>query len=347
MTTQKIQQQQGQAVLAFFRMLSGGWTARMFQVAAELGIADLLKDGPKTAAELAKATQTHTPSLTRLMRALVALGVFAEQEPDVYSQTDLSCYLCEDYPGTLRSFALFSGLDWIWATWRELSYAVKTGQSAMKHAHGMNAWQYLDAHPQESLIFNKALAEFSALINPSILESYNFSSFQTLVDVGGGHGSFLMLLLERYPSLHGILFDRASVMEEAKALYAQTPFASRCTFVAGNFLTELPSGADVYLFKFIANDWGDEYLRQMLTVCRNVIPAYGKLLVMEFVLVPQRPTITATLMDITTFLSFEGGRGRTELEFRTLFTDAGFTLSRIIPTSSGVYILEGVPNSTV
>jgi len=352
MTTQQREPQQaanpqdGQAAFALFGMVSGAWAAQVLQVGAKLGIADVLKDGPKDIAELAAATETHAPSLTRLMRALVSLGVFAEQTPGLYSMTPLSWHLCDDAPGSLRNFILFFGLDWSWNIWNELPYALKTGASAMQHAHGKTIWQHMDERPDDLRMLNKGINEFSTLVNPTILAAYyeGFSSLKSLVDIGGGYGNFLQLLAANNPEFHGTLFERPPVIAEAKDVWARSPYASRGTLVEGSFLTdELPAGLDAYFYKFVLNDWGDEYVKPMLDACRRAIPAHGKLLIAEFILV-EKPEPISTLMNVLTFLSFEGGQGRTEEEFRTLLQNSGFTLTRIIPTPSGVGIIEGVPS---
>lgn len=342
MTTQEVAPAQGEAALTLVGMSAGAWSTRVLQVGTELGIADVLKDGPKTLAEIAEATDTHGPSLGRLMRALVAMGIFAEVAPGTYGMTDLAWPLCRDHPGSVRNFILFFGFDWAWSLWSELTYAVKTGQSAMKHVHGKNIWQYIDAHPEDLHVFNTGMSEFSNLINPSIIDAYDFSAFQSLVDVGGGLGHFLQLLAERNPSFQAILVDRPSVMEEAKAIYDQSPLGPQFTLVGGDFLTEVPAGADAYLYKFIANDWNDDYVRQFLAACRRAIPAHGKLLITEFLLT-ENPDLMSVLMDIMTFLGFEGGHGRTEAEFQALLNEAGFKITQIIPTMTGLHIIEAVP----
>ena len=343
MTTQAIDPQQGQNAFALFGMLSGAWGARVLQVGTELGIADILKDGPKTVEDIARATEVDPSSLTRLMRALVALGIFAQPQPGVYGMTPLAWHTCKDYPGTLRNFILFFGREWSWNIWSELPYAIQTGKSAMRHVHNKNIWQYVDEHPADLRMLNEGIDEFSALINPSIIASYDFSAFQSLVDVGGGYGNFLRLLADRNPSFHGILFDRPSVIEDAKELYAPTPYAPRFSFVGGDFFEEMPAGADAYLYKFIINDWGDEFARKMLKQCRQAIPDHGKLLITEFLLV-DNPDPLSALMNVLTFLGFEGGQGRTEEEFRALLKETGFTLTRIVPTPSSLYVIEAVPS---
>lgn len=335
--------QPGQAAFALFGILSGSWAAQVLMVGAELGLADALLSGPKTMGELAVATESHAPSLTRIVRALVALGILAEPQPGLYANTPLSVHLCKDTPGSLREFLLFFHRDWAWSIWNELLYSVKTGQSAMRHAHGMGIWEYVDEHPADLRMLNTGTDQFSTLINPTLLAAYDFSAFRTLTDVGGGFGNFLCLLCETNPSFHGTLFDRPSVIGETRKIYTGTPFESRLTMVPGNFFEELPAGRDAYFYKFVINDWGDDYVRQTLTACRKAIPSHGKLLIAEFVLT-EKPDPISALMSVVTFLGFDGGHGRTEAEFRALLKECGFTLTRIIPTASSLSLIEGVPD---
>jgi hypothetical protein len=335
--------QSGQAAFALFGMLSGSWAAQVLLVGTELGIPDALLDGPKNMEELAKATETHTPSLTRLVRALVSLGILAEQQPGQYSNTPLSLHLCKDTPGSMREFLLFFSRDWSWSLWNELLYAIKTGKSAMRHGYGMSIWEYVDSHPEDLRMLNVGIDQFSTLINPTLLAAYDFSAFQSLIDIGGGYGNFLKLLAANNPAFHGTLLERPAVIEAAKEHYAGTPFEARVTLAPGNCFEELPAGRDAYFYKFVLNDWGDDYVRQTLMACRRAIPEHGKLLIAEFLLT-EKPDPISTLMNVVTFLGFEGGHGRTEEEFRTLLQECGFTLTRVVPTASSLYIVEGVPS---
>lgn len=339
----EIDPQAGQAAFALFGIVSGAWAAQVLQVGTELGIADVLKGGPRSIEDLASATGTHAPSLTRLMRALVALGVFSQPQPGVYGMTPLSWHLCGDYPATLNHFIRFFGLDWCWNIWNELPYAMKTGGSAMRHQHGHSIWQHMDERPADLHMLNAGIDEFSRLVNPTLLAAYDFSSFRSLVDIGGGYGGFLQLLAANNPAFHGTLFERPPVIAEAREVWSKSPNASQATLVAGSFLTdELPAGLDAYFYKFVLNDWGDDYVRSTLAAVRRAIPPHGKLLIAEFLLV-ENPEVISTLMNVLTFLSFEGGQGRTEDEFRALFEETGFTLTRVVPTPAGVCIIEGVP----
>jgi hypothetical protein len=334
--------QPGQAAFALFGILSGSWAAQVLLVGTELGLADALLGGPKTIVELAEATGSDAASLMRIVRALVSLGILAEATPGQYSNTPLSLHLCKDVPGSMRDFLLFFNRHWSWSLWNELLYAVKTGNSAMRHGYGVSIWEYVDQHPEDLRMLNVGIDQFSTLINPTILQAYDFSAFQTLIDIGGGYGNFLRLLAENNPSFHGTLFERPSVIEDARKFYAGTALESRLTLVPGSFFEDLPQGLDAYFYKFVINDWGDEYVRQMLTSCRKAIPSNGKLLIAEFVLT-EKPDPTSTLMSVVTFLGFEGGHGRTEDEFRKLLKECGFTLTRVVPTASSLSIIEAIP----
>jgi hypothetical protein len=335
--------QPGRDAFALFGILSGIWASQVLMVGTELGLADALLAGPKTVEELAAATDSHAPSLAHIVRAMVALGLLAEPRPGFYSNTSLSLHLCKDTPGSLREFLLFFRKDWAWSIWNELLYSVKTGQSAMRHIHGMGFWEYVDKHPEDLRMLNTGTDQFSTLLNPIILAAYDFSAFRSLTDVGGGLGNFLCQVCERNPLFHGTLFDRPSVVEEAREMYAGTPFESRLTMVPGNFFEELPAGRDAYFYKFVINDWGDDYVRRMFTACRRAIPAHGKLLIAEFVLV-EKPDPASAMMSLETFLGFEGGHGRTVEEFRALLKECGFTMTRVVPTASSLSLIEGVPS---
>jgi hypothetical protein len=327
-----------------FKMVAGIWRTRPLHVAVELGLADLLKDEPKTVEQLARETQTHAPSLRRLLRALAAQGIFVEQANSIYAQSELSDYLRRDHPDSLHYMARMMASDWEWQSWRALPHSIHTGKPALEHVFHMTLWEYFAHHPEDAQVFNRSMTSFSKLFNPSIVAAYDFSQFQTLADIGGGHGNFLLSLLEQYPDLHCILYDHPAVIEEAKTVQAQTPLTQHCTFTAGDFFEEVPAGADAYFMKFILHDWDDEHCRTILSNCRTAMPAHGKLLVADHVLIPGA-SITGTTLDITMLVCTHGGLERTEEEFVALFASAGFKLSGIFPTATEMYLLEAVPIS--
>jgi hypothetical protein len=188
-------------------LLLGFVASRALQVAAEMGVADALADGPKDCATLASGLGAHAATLHRLLRALASHGVF-EQLPDGrYANTDLSEYLRDAAPSSLRGLARMYGDAAIWHSWEALEHSVRTGEPGFMHMHGVAPFDYLAAHPESAQRFDDAMVSSSGMMNPAIVEAYDWTQFGTLVDVAGGAGSTLAAVLEVTPGLHGVLFD--------------------------------------------------------------------------------------------------------------------------------------------
>ena len=169
----------------------GHWIARLTYVAADLRLADLLKDGPRTAEQLATATGVQAPALYRVLRALASVGVFAETKGGRFKLTPLAATLQTGVPGSMRGWALMINENYEWAAWEELLHGVKSGEMPFLKAHGVLPFEYLEKHPKDLEIFGESMTSLSATENPTIAAAYKFSSVRTLVDVGGGHGSLL------------------------------------------------------------------------------------------------------------------------------------------------------------
>lgn len=323
------------------RLLSGYWIAQAVSVAAQLGLADLVKNGPRAVPDLAKATGTHTRSLHRLLRTLASEGVFAEDAQGRFGLTPLAECLRSDRPGSQYSVALMMG-DEHYRAWADLLYSVQTGRPAFDRIFGQPIFNYLAANPRAARVFDDAMTGIHGTETADMLDAYDFAGVATLADIGGGNGSTLAATLQRYPNLHGILFDRPDVVERAKANLEAAGVAGRCTAVGGNFFEAVPSGGDVYLMRHIIHDWDDEQSLAILRNCRKVVPAAGKLLLVEAVIPPGNEPFFGKLLDLN-MLVIPGGLERTEAEYRELFTAAGFRLSRIVPTRSWVSVIEAVP----
>ncbi len=325
-------------------MIFGMWVPRAVQIAAELGLADLLADGPRKINELAAVTETHAPSLYRLFRVLASVNVFTEIEPELFAQTDCSTYLVSSHPASLRDAARMSGAEWQWRSYAALPHSIKTGEPAFNQVYGVDLWQYFaEIDPAAGQAFDAAMTNLSVQSNELIARTYDFSSFRTLVDVGGGRGSTLATVLATHPGLHGILVDRLSVVAGAKEVLQAAGVADRCQVVPGDFLTDsIPAGADTYMFRNVLHDWNDEDACAVLRNCRQAMPGQGRVLVIEQVLPPPPAKVPwrAAGLDITMLIN-HAGRKRTEQQFQTLFGAAGFSLTRILPTASPLSIVEG------
>ena len=324
------------------RELIGGFRAtQLIYVAAKLGIADLLKHGPKTSDELAESVGAQPHALYRVLRALAGLGIFEEGRDGRFDLTPLAEPLRTGVPGSLRAWAVINGGEWQ-RSWGDLMYSVRTGRPAFDNVYGMGFWEYHDKNPETAESFNEGMSEIAERVLAGVVEAYDFSGATTAVDVGGGHGSLIAAILKANPHLRGVLFDKPAVVESARAAIEARGLAGRCELVAGDFFESVPGGADLHLLKWIIHDWDDDRAIMVLRSCRHALAGNGKLLVVERVIPPGNEPSEGKLGDIM-MLVLMGGLERTEAEYRALFAKAGFTLTRIVPTASPFSVIEGVP----
>jgi hypothetical protein len=329
------QQQLSQIIMAY-------WHSQAVYVAAELGIADLLKDGPRGIADLAAATHTHADSLFRLLRALASIGVFAETVPRTFAMTPLAEGLRSDAPQSQRALARMMGAEQYQA-WGDLLYSVQTGHKAFDRMFGKPIFDWLAEHPDKAEIFDGAMTGIHGRETGAVIEAYDFSGIRVLADVGGGNGSNLIAVLQANPQLRGMLFDLPHVVERARPHFEDAGVAERCTLQGGSFFESVPGGADAYLMRHIIHDWDDELSRTILRNIRKVIPAEGKLLIVEAVIPPGNDPFPIKFLDLT-MLTIPGGKERTRQEYETLFRESGFSLARIVPTATDMSVIEGTPS---
>ena len=228
-------------------MLGGHRVTQALYVAANLGIADLLRDGARSSDELAKTTRTHPGALRRLMRSLVSVGVLEEDTRGRFRLTPVGACLRSDAPGSLRAAVLFSGGQESWRAWGALLHSVTTGTPAFEHVFGKGVFDHHAEHPEQGKIFDEAMVAFTAQVADAVVRAYDFSKFETVVDVGGGTGAFLAAILRSYTGLRGILFDMPSVVARAPGVLAGAGIADRCAIVGGSFFESIPEGGDAYV----------------------------------------------------------------------------------------------------
>lgn len=321
-------------------LLWGLIPSRAVSVAAKLGIADLLATGPSTADELAKATGTHAGSLRRLLSALTSLQIFGEDASGVYRNTTLSETLRSDHPYSMRALAMLWGRPLFLQSWQNLDAAIASGVPAFDSLYGQSFFEYLEQHPEDASIFNAAMSRSTAADVSAVLQSYDFSRFQQIVDVGGGHGGFLRAILSATPHLLGVLYDLPSVVATVEATVGD--IAGRCEVRSGNFFEAVPEGADGYLLRRIIHDWDDEASLKILRNCRRAISTGGTLLLVERVLKAPNESDWGKFMDLHMFVIL-GGRERSEPDFRALLRKAGFALTRVLSTAGPHSIIESRP----
>jgi len=311
-------------MMAFVELVSGFWISQAMNVAAKLGIADLLTEEAKSIDELAQATNTHTPSLYRLLRTLASVGVFTEVEPHRFALTEIGEYLRSDNPDSLRYQAIMHGDEWHWLGIGEMFRTIKDGKPGIQHLYHVDRyWEYLAQNPEFQSSFNKAMLGVSKNYHTPLIESYDFSKFTKVVDVAGGEGIFLSSILKANPHLHGVLFDMPSTITKAADFLEKEGLADRCKTVGGDVFKGVPAGGDVYTMLYIMIDWDDNSCLKILQSIRQAITDKGKLLIIDSIIPVGDQYSWIKWVDLFE-LCLGYGKVRTEAEFRENFEQAGF-----------------------
>lgn len=330
---------------ALYRLTVGFRVSQAIKVVVELGIADLLGNDPKSTEELANATGSHANSLFRVLRFLAGVGLFTEEPTRCFILTPLGAGLRADVPGSIRPIAREFVGEAQWKAWGELLRAVRAGEPAFDLAHdGMTYFEYLESDPDAADIFNVAMTGNTARSGDAMMRVYDWSGIKTVVDVGGGQGYLLATILQGHPEMRGVLLDRPKVVAQAKALLEERGVADRCQIFDGNFFVRVPAGGDAYVLRNVIHDWNDQDALAILGRCRDAMPDSGKVLVVERVVGSDYRELSPVLNADLAMLVLGKGRERTEAEFRTLFSQAGFRLTRVLPLEDGpkLCVLEGV-----
>ena len=328
-------------------LIAGYWVSRLIYVVAKLGIADLLKDGPRTTGALAAAAGVHAPALYRVLRTLSGYGLFTETKGKCFKLTPLGATLRTDVPASMHAFALMLVEKHVWDAWEQLLFAVRTGQLPFDKIFGMPFYKYLEQHPDDLKVFGESMTSLSGTENPEIAAAYRkihkAAAIRTLVDVAGGHGSLIAMILKEHQTLRGVLFDVPPVIARAgnERHVTAKGVANRCTLVSGDFFESVPKGGDAYILKYILHNWDDESSVKILTNCRGAMNPKGRILVADAVIPPGDKPDWGKLLDIQMMVVVQG-KERTKEEFAALFKRAGLKLIRVIPTRCPLSLIEAV-----
>jgi hypothetical protein len=327
-----------------FKLIGGYRISQAIYVVVEIGIPDSLAAGPKTCDELATETKTHSPTLYRILRFLAGVGLFNEVGPHKFELTPLGSTLRADLPGSGNMAARLWLSESHWSPWAGLIHSVRTGETAFDHIHGMGVFQYLEKNAELAAVFNATMTASSARSGTAAVERYDFSGLRKVVDVGGGHGFFLAAILKSNPTLRGVLFDLPDVVAGASQTLKNSGVEDRCEIIGGSFFEALPTGGDIYVLRQIIHDWDDNRALGILRNCRAAMPETGKVLVIERAIAPQhRKAMRVLHIDLEMLVNL-GGMERTDAEYRSLFENAGFRLTSIVPLmdAGGFSVFEGV-----
>jgi O-methyltransferase domain/Dimerisation domain len=322
-------------------LINGYQISQAISVVARLRVADHLKDGPRSADELASATESNPDGLYRVLRALASVGVFKEEDGKKFTLTPMGDCLRTDSPTPVSGWAMYSGSDYVWKTWGNLLHSARTGENAFQNLNGKSVWDYRLDHPEQAGIFNRAMTEMSRGGAEAIIEAYDFSPFQHVVDVGGGQGLMLAAILAAHSKMRGTLFDQPKVVAGAETVLQSFGVADRCDFIGGSFFESVPEGRDAYIMRAVIHDWEDAEAVAILKVCRRAMPDTAKLLLIEMLVGSPNAMPRAKFMDLT-MLVLPGGRERTSDEYAALFEKSGFKLTRIVPAGRGA-VIEAQP----
>jgi len=315
--------------------------ARALQIAAELGIADLLVPGPRSSEDLARQTGSDPGALHRLMRLLASRGLFHETGPGVFELTERGGPLRSDHPATVRSVLALAGTV-APLVLGGVRHSLSTGEATFPVVAGEHIYDYMAHHPEQGRLFDEAMLELTRVMVPAVLDAYDFAGASRIVDVGGGSGTLLSAVLHREPGTGGVLFDTPRVADSARGRIRDEGLADRCSVVGGDFFREVPEGGDLYVLKWVLHNWSDERATAILRSCRRAMREDATLLVIESVLPSDGASHPGKAMDLS-MLVLTGGRERTEEQFTELLTGAGLRLERVVPTSSPHSLVEAAP----
>lgn len=297
-------------------ILLGPARLQALYVAVRLGIPDMVKDGPRSSTLLASSAGVHPEALHRLMRFLVADGVFALAEGGRFGSTPLSDALTMDAPGGYRLQILNMAMR-TWDAWRDVLYSVETGQSAFERVHGTTfaddqarngAWLARERAP--------ALVRAAALIAGDVTES------GVVVTAGSGAASLLAALVGKQPGIRGTACDAAAA--EEWSLETLAPFGERVRFQPTTPDGCLPDGGDIYVVAGMVRERDDAAAVAFLSRCHGQMAPGARVVVLETLLTEGAAELRHVLLADVELLLTSGGKERTLAEYRALFQRAGF-----------------------
>jgi hypothetical protein len=339
--------------LRLLALFNSNWIPQALYVAAELGLPDLLANGPQSSESLAQARGVHAPSLRRLLRALVTLEVVQERADGAFELLPMGALLGNDAAPSLRAWAILVG-RYQWQEWGHLLDSIKTGASARQllvdtagsrhlEQNPQRAAVFNEQNPEQAAVFNQAMDEVTRLMTPAVVQAYDFTGLRRIIDVGGGHGELLVAILTANPEACGVLFDVPHVIEQGRQRLAHGDLTHRCECMAGDFFEAVPGGGDAYVLKWILHNWNDEQSTIILDNCRRAMPAGAKLLLVERIM-PERLGVSAAdqasaRADLNMLIQ-TAVKERTEAEFRALLAATGFHLTKSVPAGGNLSFME-------
>ena len=325
------------AANALVEMVRSYQVSQALYVAAVLGVADQLADGPRDCASLAQAVGAHADSLYRVLRTLASRGVFVEHPDRRYGLNDMSLPLRSDVPGSVRAYLILWGHPMQWLPWGRLIDSVCDGTPVFNEVFGASHYAYLESHPEDAAVFRAAMAGIPAHVE--FVRTYDASTLREFVDVGGGVGRLCTALLQANPDCRGVLLDQPSVVAQAAEVLCEGGVAERCRLIGGDFHTDIPPGADAYILSNVIMDQTDDAALQLLRSCREAMAADGRIVIIERVIPAGNPPSLAHLSDLMC-LAVVGGRIRSQEELDAMFAESRLRRTNSYDLPSGYSVVE-------
>ncbi|MFE9840269.1 methyltransferase [Streptomyces goshikiensis] len=311
------------------QLVFGSLAAHTLRAAIDLRIVELMGGGETSATDLARKAGTHPQATLRLLRALAGLRLLRESAPGTFSVTPAGALLDPGAPGSMASLVTSSAfMERIMQPgWEYLTDSVRTGDTSFEKAFGKDFFSYLKDNPERYAGFNEAMSQATRATAAVLPGAFDFGRFAAVADVGGGDGTLLAAVLREHTALKGILYDTADGLAQASETLRRDGLTERCALVPGDFFASVPEGADVYLIKSILHDWPDDRCVTILRHCREVLPADGRVLIVEPVLseAVDPETVGLYLGDLNMLVNW-GGRERTRAEFDEVCHRAGLAV---------------------
>jgi hypothetical protein len=330
------------APAAMMEMIIATWISQAITVAAQLGIADALADGPLPIDGLAARVDADADALSRLLRALISRGIFHQRRDGRFELNSLADTLRSDATISMYSAARFYGSQEQRERWTLLVDSVRTGTSVVPALRGKSSFDYFADEPELAELFNQTMTSVSKMTDATVVAGYDFSVYPTIIDVGGGHGPLLAAILASAPASRGVLYDLSSVVAEAPGLLREHNVADRVQLAEGSFFDSVPSDGDAYLLKNVIHDWPDETALRILRNVRAAATPAATVLLVEFVIPRHDRDFPGKWVDLEMLLNL-GARERTAAQYRDLLGEAGLSLTRVVQTASPLSVIEARP----
>jgi hypothetical protein len=326
-------------------LIGSYWKPQMAVAAARLGLADAMGDAPQPASAIAEAIGADAEALARFLRALASIGLVEDHGEGQFSLTAMGQRLRADHPESLKGMALHVGTQ-LMPAFAQLHDCVRTGKPPADIRYGPDGFADLNEDAGAAAVFNQAMVDNSRRFVTEAAAAYDFTRFETIMDVGGGYGAVLAGLLKAAPQARGCVLDMAHAREGAEAYFTSEGVADRARFVTASFFDALPEAADCYVLKYILHDWAEEPARTIVQRVGEAARQSGGTVIIIEKLMPEQvaadPDHAVALYGDMTMMLWDG-RERTRAQFVDLLAHGGLALTRTLALSDNHHLIEAMP----